>query len=355
VRVACKNPTPSLRVMRVKIFALVSFRNESKYLPIFLPVLSKYCDGLIGYDDASEDNSRAEFMRFGGILLDATFTSSGRGATIEIRQSLLDLGRKLGGTHFVVADCDEIFAVESDIDLKRMIQNLKPRQRIALSLINIWGDENHYCQHPDSLAPRLMDFAFCDSPDTQYVSSSNFVHFKRTPRPSEGFGAQFCLPIDKAAVLHLSSLNMDSYQLKQAWYRVSERFYLGRSSRVINLTYKHTLPRAPITAPTLPFWKNTLETYSYQIDDIRLQNNSASWHFKSIKEMFDSSGIKHFLNLDIWHIPELRDLYVDRMGEFPVPSHGSEQVEKFIDRIKYLRFQIKRKTLLKSLVSKVLK
>jgi hypothetical protein len=204
------------------------------------------------------------------------------------------------------------------------------------------GNEGVFCAESDPLAPRLMDFAFCDSPDdTTYVSTSNFVHFKRTPRPSDGFGTQYVLPLENAAVLHLSSLNSDAYQLKQAWYRVCERFYLGRSSRVINSTYEHTLPRMPITAPTLDFWKQTLSEYGSELSRIKNQDLIDCWHFKSIKEMFACSESQSFLNLQIWHLKELRTLYFEMYGRTPSPNSRSYLREKYFDRYKFLSFKLK--------------
>ena len=95
---------------KLKIIALLPFKNEAHNLSAYMKNILKLADLVIGYDDNSSDNSLKIFKDLGGLPISFALEDNfARGGQYKIRNELLNKGRELGGTHFIVLDADEVF------------------------------------------------------------------------------------------------------------------------------------------------------------------------------------------------------------------------------------------------------
>lgn len=327
----------------MKFLALVPFRNESKYLDLFMKALKDQVDGFVGYNDASTDNSEEIFRANGGRLLESKVprTQFGVGATYDVRKRLLQEGRRLGGTHFLIVDADEILVGSDRNSLRDLTFNLSPGEYLAFELLTVWNSFQKYIDGYDLRKPRKMDFIFADHKDIAYENPSNFVHFDRIPRKTSGYSASKFLEKEKISFLHLSFVNKRDAQIKQAWYRIMERDKLGRNSQMINNTYSFTIQEptkfGELNSGAIPHFLSQDLYY-----DLSTKWSSSNWHLEdSVRRILTSSKWK-FLNLDIWDIQELRTTFEQQFGFTPLATPLSRLIEKSWNRLSYLSSILKK-------------
>jgi hypothetical protein len=258
-----------------KIVALVEIRNARQSLPSFLSALSALVDSIVVLDDHSDDGSRIQVIEI------AAAASSVLSAPIElllnktgswIREELLDrnlllqYGRAVGGTHFVLPDYDEYFAADCVIDgtLREAILALAPGESLALPWVEAWKSSSLQRVLPEDAAMnflvRRQTIIFADDGAVNYsLESSNArilvegsrersvadsagetrqatIHVLRCPRtlcpaPLHYNGAS--TPLSPSAsvktlptcrIVELRFLSLANVLLKSAWYES-----LGRS------------------------------------------------------------------------------------------------------------------------------
>src|SRR2546425_1046117 len=122
----------------MKIIALLAFKNEEHFLPIYLQSILPIADQIIAIDDGSTDRSRQLIEEKGGDVIANEESVVSGWAEHAIRQKLLQLGRRAGGTHFVCLDADEAFRADFMPQLRNRIAQLKPGQNMMLPWIALW-------------------------------------------------------------------------------------------------------------------------------------------------------------------------------------------------------------------------
>ena len=102
-----RNPTTT----SVKIIGLVPAHNEQNIITQCLQGLSLYTDAIVFLDDASDDNSFeiVESLKESCNVVSIIRKTKWHREEPENHNKLLTEGRKLGGTHFIVIDADELF------------------------------------------------------------------------------------------------------------------------------------------------------------------------------------------------------------------------------------------------------
>jgi len=126
-----------------RIVGLVPVRNEARRIAFCLRALAMFTDTIVVLDDDSGDSTLAvvnglrEECRIERVIAkDGAWL---RNETHD-RNLLLDAGRAIGGTHFVVLDADEAFTsnlLDGD-ELRSQIMQLAPGESIALHWIQLW-------------------------------------------------------------------------------------------------------------------------------------------------------------------------------------------------------------------------
>ncbi len=290
--------------------ALLPVKNEDWILPTYLSSISKLADEIIALDDTSSDKTR-QILESAGVLVlsapKADFPNLG-----AKRNILLNEGRKRNGTHFICLDADEIFSSDFLPHARETIESLKPGQKLSMRWVHFWKDTTHFLNdgnHP--LGSVWKDIAFCD--DTALLYPEKALSEPRTPIANAH--EDLLVPENKGVVLHFQFANWKRVQYKQAWYRCLEFIQGIRGARRINATYGMTLKdNGLLTAPVPTIWISSLPLpkQSYQ--------PNSNWHKKEILKWFDIYGIEFFEPLQIWYIPELRDLFIKKVGREPKPS-----------------------------------
>lgn len=287
-----------------KIVALFSFRDEALFLDSLLSSLEGVVDAVVAIDDFSTDGGAERVFAYRDRW--DTHVVPGepgvRDRPVEkARARLLELGREIGGTHFVCLDADEAFTAPFQRYGRERILQLRKGEKLVLQWLAMWKSPVRYRDDASVWSNNFKDFVVCD--DGRLTSHRVAIHGGRTPG-SNTSSNQVRLPAGEGAVLHFQFSLWSRFQWKQAWYRCFERAVLKESSAAVNEKYAITLDDPSAVVRELPdSWRPPVFP--------RLEAPEASrapWFRDEILRLFDEHGIETFLDLDIWFIPELADL-----------------------------------------------
>ncbi|MEI8248963.1 MAG: glycosyltransferase [Candidatus Taylorbacteria bacterium] len=316
----------------MKIIALIPIKNEAWILKTCLSSLKKYTDEIIVMDDNSTDESVNIAQSFGATIYKNDTNNVTYFSEYKVRERLLQIGRERQGTHFIFLDADETFS--SNIkphELREKMKLLKPGGKIFLQWVPLWKTAKEFRQDDRGIFEKTFkDFIFCDDNTShhEYV----YIGVGRTPGKNDD-----CTYIDSkdGVVLHFQFIAWKRNEYKQAWYKCSELINGQRTARRINATYQHLLTDKKA---------KKIKTPDNWIDDILLPekddlDKSNTWYIESIRKIFDIHGIIFFEPLEIWHIDELRQMFIEKTGRKPVPK----TFPIFILRLNDLKNKIKNK------------
>jgi len=282
-----------------KIIGLIQARNESAIIAQCLKALALYTDSIVYLDDVSTDNtleivkSLSEECNIEKIITKDTWY---RNANFD-RNKLLQTGRELGGTHFIVIDADEMFTANclKNNMLKKRILALKPGEKLKLNWIQLWKSLDYYRFDDSVWTNNYKDFIFCD--DKKCFYERTFIHIRRTPenltgkvRTIEGY---------EYGMMHFQFVNWKNLLIKGAWYRCLERIRLPeKSDEEINRRYApRTNEKNLGLKAASSFWFK-----GYNFFNPTVFNIPDSWRKKQVLQWFKEYGQDHFAGLDIWNI-----------------------------------------------------
>jgi FkbM family methyltransferase len=280
-----------------KIVGLVAARNEEHNIGQCLRLLSRFTDAIVYLDDCSTDGSVKVVQALAGqcgverILTKEQWLRDEPGD----RNSMLQAGREIGGTHFIVLDADEIFTSNFLFQntLRQRILSLKPGDQLWLNWICLWRSVTQYRQDKSVWTNNYKPFVFCD--DGRCAYTSEFIHTPRVPQNLTGSRIQ--IKGYEYGVLHFQFVNWRNLLLKQAWYRCLERIREPQKSVIeINKRYAPSKDETNIhLAPSSPQWFR-----HYSDFDAAVFDEPDTWRAKQIYGWFKEYGIDYFKDLDIW-------------------------------------------------------
>lgn len=298
-----------------KIIALLPFRNEEWVLHEYIKSIKKITDHIIAYDDRSTDTSRKILEEAGAKIILKDYKSESYFAEYQVRQELLEEGRRQGGTHFVCLDADEIFTDSFLDSAKEQILSLRPGYSIWMDWINLYKKIGR--ERIDGDYKKLNKaFIFCDEVDLKFKYV--FVGVSRTPTEPQ---KRIILDRAQGAVVHFQFLNIERALTKRIWYMCSETIKADRSARRINVTY---FAQKDIKIPTKdidPSLFGRLDPEIYTKYDYL-----SDWRFQEVLAWFEKYGILKFENLDIWENQALINQFVKETGRLPKPQIVSKWI-----------------------------
>lgn len=307
VQPSAKSPSHSR-----KIVGLVGARNEEKFISQFLQALSLYTDAIVFLDDASDDNtvdiveSVADKCNIETIIRKAEWHRDEPGD----RNKLLEAGRQIGGSYFIVLDADEMFTancLENNL-LKNIILQLNPGDVLFMTWIQLWRSISQYRFDSSVWTWNNKPFIFCD--DRKAFYSSDFIHTSRVPANLSG--NTYPIKGYKYGVLHFQFVNWRNLLVKQAWYRCLERIRNPqKSTRDINNLYAPSKDEMNLGLQLSP--EEWFEGYDFF--DKTILDEAEVWREKQVLEWFEKYGRDYFKDLDIWDIDWGSDLYKFRKFE----------------------------------------
>jgi len=278
-----------------KIVGLVPVRNEELLIEQCLRGLACYTDAIVVLDDASEDRtleivkSLVDECAIETIIHKETWNR----AESDDRNRLLEEGRKIGGTHFVVLDADELFTatcMHNNI-LRRRILELQPGDSLFMHWICLWKRIDIF----RSSNAELKRFIFCDNGIASYPP--RYIHSYRVPdnlnETTHDFGNYYTY-----GVLHFQAVNWRNMRIRQAWYQCLERItrpYVD-PKKIVRFYDK------PISEQEQYFSASPSEWFAYDFFNPAVYYQADTWREQQIESWVQAYGIDFFKDLSIWDI-----------------------------------------------------
>jgi hypothetical protein len=285
-----------LDAVQKKIVGLMQIRNESAVIEQAVHALSLYTDAIVILDDASHDDTVhickaiAEQYHIESIMCNET-SAWEHGKESDNRQKLLDAGRAIGGTHFIVIDADEMLTANCAKNnfLRKHILRLNPGDRIFMNIMHCWGSLDRYRIYFNE---KMKCFIFCDDGKSFYYPQ--FLHINRSPLNLAG-GANLELTDDRYGLLHFGYLNWDNVLTRQTWYKCLERVRNpAKSAQEINSWYCAYQEKDAATLEVRAEW-----FAGYTFFNPALFEQADLWRKDQIKDWIKHHGIEYFKGLDI--------------------------------------------------------
>ena len=307
----------------MKVIALLPFRNEEWCLPSYLHNTTKIVDEIIAIDDGSIDNSVKILEDAGAKVYSSEKLIKFNSGWSEgsIRAELLKLGREAGGTHFVCLDADETFTNPLVENFQELLPQLKPGEKMSLQWLALWKSYSSYRHDTTVWSNNWKDFVVCDDPSLSY-NHNQHMHVGRTPASVSDVNNESWrrLENEHGAVMHFQFSAYNNFQLKQCWLRCSELIQEPYNSQGINIKYSITLLEQNVGLEEMP------KSWYDKIVLPKVENFDPEWKDSSfvradllpgIYKYFEDYGVEFFENLNIWHVPQLRNYFIKQTGRMP--------------------------------------
>jgi glycosyltransferase involved in cell wall biosynthesis len=289
----------SLKAKQPKIVGLMQVRNESLILEQCLHALSLYCDAIVILDDASDDNtldiikSCAHQYKIEKIMCNETCAWLNKVESYN-RQKLLEAGREIGGTHFIIIDADEMFTSTflKNNYLRTLIYKMQPGDRIQMHWISLWKSIHQFRSDANS-----KNIIFCD--DGQCYYEPRLIHVPRIPENLKNGVCTSVQPYLTFGLLHFQATNWFNMEIRRAWYhcflKIRKTDY---SAQTINKICSPQYEDAQITLMNCPKeWYNGYPFFKPEVYEARDR-----WRERQILNWFNQYGQDYFKDLHIWHI-----------------------------------------------------
>jgi len=309
-----------------RVICLMPVKNEVDLLPITLPIISQYCDVIIIADQMSDDGSRELYKNFPKVRV---IDNPRAGHSNQVRWDLLKAAREYKGKNLIISlDADEY--IPPKLFAKFLNEHdFKIGDSFRFPWVQLWKSIKYF----NNTGPWYRNYqriAWVDDGKTDY--GDEVVINDHTSRVPFGF-LRNCRRIDSVPIIHLQWLSWQKTQLKQALYRCTELVKDPKNYIAINSAYAHSLD-----CKKTRLSKTSVE-WTYSPESLNLvEKFKPTWHQQEIYRLFDNYGILFFEPLQIWHIAELENEFIKRVGRKPI-SISENKIINFIKDSK--RFLIK--------------
>ncbi len=218
---------------------------------------------------------------------------------MDVRQEMLDRGRQLGGTHFVIADADEVPTGNLYPTLRELA--LSPARGCYVSLPMIatyhapsvfrwdgpWGENNQ------------IPWAFGDSAKLRWKIASTYQLHRRTPFRAVNQGLIVAGRIS-GGLFHLQFVSKARLQSKAVWYKMIEtlRYPDKRSPGDLNQIYDWTL-REDSTMQIFGVPESWWAPYREKGWLRYFAPDAESWQLPEVRKLAAEHGLGIFSGLDL--------------------------------------------------------
>lgn len=276
------------------LVGLMLARNEEWVIGCSLRAALRWCDAVVVIDHASTDDTPK-------IILDCAFETNGRvimhrieasehWEEMYVRQQSLEIGRKAGGTHFAIIDCDEILTANHLANVRPWFNDLRDGEVLDVPMIAPWDSLDLYSLHTRG----IITLGWKDMPEMGWAPrGEERYHYHN--RPPHGMTARVSPDITSGGVFHLQWASKERVTWKHRHYMMSELMRWGYPVEEINAKYhwwKAHEHGSILMAVPGQWWDG------YDKDKINLK--CQSWHEAECRKWAKMYGAKGYAGLDLF-------------------------------------------------------
>jgi hypothetical protein len=295
----------------MKVIALLTFRDEAPFLPLYLQGMQSVVDEIVALDDGSTDAGPAILRAAGARVLAARKPGESATTYAARRANLLEEGRRLGGTHFLCLDADERLDSRFAVAGIDRLSELRPGDVLAIPQINLWRSASRY--RVGGIYRPPLQCMFRDDGQATYLPRA--LHESRIPDNLQGRVHVLCH--SDATILHFQFLAWTRARAKQAWYQCNELLQ-GAAAHQVNIWYYYATDYPWVRRRSVP------EEWGVPHEEAeRLAVLGPSWHLQELLQVFREHGAKRFERLRIWDVAQLRQAFEQETGRRPRPQSAA--------------------------------
>ena len=290
-------------VAAAKVVALTATRNEDWVLGLSLRASLSYCDAVVITDHGSTDRTAAIIQQVRAEFPDRDInvrrTDDPEWIEMDVRQEMLERGRRLGGTHFVIVDADEVPTGNLLSRLRDFALQPAAGRFVSLPMISPYHAPGVFRWDGPWGATNQIPWAFRDGAALRWKVPGAYQLHRRVPFKAAGQGPVLTGK-DCGGLFHLQFVNRKRLQSKAAWYKMIETLrYPGlRSPTDLNRMYDWTL-------------REEGEPQIYEVPDSwwaeyrergwlrHFTPDAASWQLQEARRLLDEHGREVFSGLDL--------------------------------------------------------
>jgi hypothetical protein len=287
----------------MKLIALCLVRNEDWILGFSARVALQWCDSIIFYLHNCTDGTleiveqlESEFPE----RVTHLWNNSDGWQEMDMRQSLLEHGRLLGGTHFAMIDADEALTADMQSSINAQISYLNPTETLELPMRPPWKSLSRYRLDNSVWCQSWISLVFADHPSCTWKPDKiGYSHHHRLPYGVEARKH----PIshnDLGGNMHLQWANWDRVKAKHCWYKMHEAItYPDKPIKDIDRMYSEAvIDENPKTSECPEAW---FYGYDKWMDKIDLKPHR-SWHIEECEQMLSQYGRERFAGLNLFGV-----------------------------------------------------
>lgn len=305
----------------MKTITILPVKNEAWILPYVLENFSQFSDHIIIADQHSTDGSREIYKRFPKVSI---IDNNSTGASNKIRWTLLEEARKIPGNNLIIClDADELLSPKAVEEMKKFGD--KRAVSFRADWIQLIEDGTRY-RIDGVWKENIKEFAFIDDRENVRYEEKELLidHTARIPNIKNKSKTEY-------PILHLHYMAKARSEIKQAWYMCTE---LINDINPMRINHRYSVAQ----------FKNIMPAHikAKWVEGIKMPPaevfaDTYAERLAEVKGMLMKKGILYFEHLDIWHIPELRQLFLKEIGRVPKSRH----VPKWLLKINDIKNKIK--------------
>jgi len=302
-RLARRILQPTRASREAKVIALTATRNEDWVLGLSLRVSLSYCDAVVITDHGSTDRTSQLIRDIQGEFPDRQISvrrsDDEEWMEMDVRQEMLERGRQLGGTHFIIADADEVPTGNLFQQLRELALKPDPGCFVSLPMIAPYHSAGVFRWDGPWGETNLIPWAFRDYTALRWKTAETYQLHRRSPYKAINQGP-LLTGRGGGGLFHLQFIDKTRLQSKAAWYKMIEtlRYPGKRSPAELNQIYDWAL----------------LEDGGMQIYDVpdswwasyrekgwlrQFTPDAISWQILEVRRLAAEHGLEKFAGLDL--------------------------------------------------------
>lgn len=287
----------------MKLIALMLVRNEDWILEFTARIALQWCDSIIFYLHNCNDSTLPIVQQLESEFPDRItylWNNSQFWAEMDMRQSLLEQGRLMGGTHFAMVDADEAITADMIPSIKNLISCLKPAETLELPMRPPWRSLTRYRKDNSVWCRSWISLAFCDDPSLTWKPDRvGYQHHHRLPYNI----SNRIHPIAHTALggdMHLQWINWNRVKEKHCWYKLHEVItYPDKPIERIDKMYSEAI--IDDNPPTVECPEEWFNSYTKWFDKLDL-TPQRGWHIEECEQMITLYGRERFSGLNLFGV-----------------------------------------------------
>jgi hypothetical protein len=285
-----------------RLVALTATRDDDWVLGLSLRASLSFCDAVVLTDHRSGPRTAGLVREIQAEFPDGEISvrrdESTEWMEADVRQEMLERGRALGGTHFVIVDADELPTANLLPRLRALALGCAPGEGVALPMISPYHCSERFRWDGKWGADNRIPWAFGDAPPLYWKAPGGYqLHWRmphglpRSPLAFRGHAS--------GGLFHLQFASLARLRAKALWYKMSEtlRYPGKRTPAELNRMYDWTLVEAA-RMRLLPVPDEWWAAYRERGWLGQLRLDEPAWQLGEIRELLSRHGRAPFAGLE---------------------------------------------------------